>query len=52
MFNNPQYAEVSRILGAAEHDQQISILTQALTQHIPRLENHKIFGSEETIHGL
>ena len=46
MFNNPQYAEVSRILGASENDQQISILSRALTQHIPGLENDKVFGND------
>ena len=45
MFNNPQYAEVSRILGASEHDRHISILSRALTQHIPGLENDKFFGN-------
>ena len=45
MFNNPQYAEVSQILGALEHDREISILSRALTQHIPGLENDKVFGN-------
>ena len=45
MFNNSQYAEVSWILGASEHDRQISILSRALTQHIPGLENDNIFGN-------
>ena len=43
MFNNPQFAEVSRILGASVHDRQIS--SRALTQHIPGLENDKVFGN-------
>ena len=45
MFNNPQYAEVSRILGASEHDRQLSILNRALTQHIPGLEKDEVFGN-------
>ena len=45
MFNNPQFVEVSRNLEASEHDRQISILGRALTQHIPGLENYKVFGN-------
>ena len=45
LFNNPQYAEVYWILGASEHDRQISILSRALTQHIFALENEKVFAN-------
>ena len=49
MFNNPQYAEVSCILRASEHDRQLAILRRALAQHIPGLETDEVFANDTSL---
>ena len=40
---NPQYAEVSRILGQSESDRQLSLLSKALHEHLPSLKQNTEF---------
>jgi len=40
---NPQYAEVSRILGQSESDRQLSLLSKALHEHLPSLKQNAEF---------
>ena len=40
---NPQYAEVSRILGQSESDRQLSLLSKALHEHLPGLKQNAEF---------
>ena len=40
---NPQYAEVSRILGQSESDRQLSLLSKALHEQLPSLKQNADF---------
>ena len=46
---NPQYAEVSRILGQSESDRQLAIIGRALHEHIPSFQDDQAFGSAASL---
>ena len=46
---NPQYAEVSRILGQSESDRQLSLLSKVLHEHLPCLKQNAEFENAATL---
>ena len=40
---NPQYAEVSRILGQSEADRQLLLINKVLHEHLPSLKQNAEF---------